>query len=113
MDAQLKAIADPTRRAILYRAWDEEVTAGEIAAGFDLTRPAVSQHLKTLAEAGLLTVRRVGTKRMCRTDQREMRKLRTFLDSFWDGKLEFLKDAAELGAKRRREGSSGTGNSED
>ena len=102
MDAQLKAIADPTRRAILYRAWDREVTAGEIAAGFDLTRPAVSQHLKTLAEAGLLTVRRVGTKRLCRTDQGEMRKLRAFLDSFWDGKLETLKDAAESSAARRK-----------
>jgi len=104
MDAQLKAIADPTRRAILYRAWDREVTAGEIAAGFDLTRPAVSQHLKTLAEVGLLTVRRVGTKRLCRTDQNEMHKLRAFLDSFWDGKLEILKDAAETGAKQQRGG---------
>lgn len=104
MDLQLKAIADPTRRAILYRAWNCEVTAGEIAAGFDLTRPAVSQHLKTLAEAGLLTVRRVGTKRLCRTDQGEMRKLRAFLDQFWDGKLEVLKDAAEASTRRRREG---------
>ncbi|MEM7442983.1 MAG: metalloregulator ArsR/SmtB family transcription factor [Pseudomonadota bacterium] len=103
MDAQLRAIADPTRRAILYRAWDKEVTAGDIAAGFDLTRPAVSQHLKTLAEAGLLTIRREGTKRLCKTDQREMQKLRKFLDGFWEGRLDTLKGAVETSARRRRD----------
>ena len=66
MEAALKAIAEPRRRQILTLVRDEELSAGEIAAQFDVSRPAVSQHLAVLKEAGLVDERRNGTRRMYR-----------------------------------------------
>jgi DNA-binding transcriptional ArsR family regulator len=60
----LKILAEPRRQAILRLVWDQERTAGEIAAHFDITRPAVSQHLRVLEEGGLLNVRKEGTRRI-------------------------------------------------
>ncbi len=66
LDIALRAIAEPTRREILRLVQDSELPAGQIASRFDVTRPAISQHLKVLADAGLVTVRRDGTRLLYR-----------------------------------------------
>ena len=66
IDASLKAIAEPRRREILRLVRDDELTAGAIAAHFDVTRPAISQHLSVLRDAGLVVERRDGTRRWYR-----------------------------------------------
>jgi DNA-binding transcriptional ArsR family regulator len=95
MDVALKAIAEPRRRRILTLVRDEELSAGEIAAHFDVTRPAVSQHLTVLKEAGLVSERRNGTRRLYRARPEGLTELRTFLEGFWDERLEALKREAE------------------
>jgi DNA-binding transcriptional ArsR family regulator len=95
VEAALKAIAAPHRRTILRLVADEELSAGEIAANFDLTRPAVSQHLGVLKEAGLVSERRNGTRRLYRARPEGLVELRTFLDEFWGDRLEALKREAE------------------
>lgn len=95
MEAALKAIAEPRRRAILQLVWDVERSAGEIAAQFDVTRPAVSQHLTVLKEAGLVDERRNGTRRLYRARPEGFQELRAFLDSFWGDRLEVLRVEAE------------------
>src|SRR5437867_13444335 len=95
MEAALKAIAAPRRREILSLVRDGELSAGEIAAQFDVTRPAVSQHLSVLKEAGLVTERRNGTKRLYRARPEGLTELKAFLEAFWDERLEALKIQAE------------------
>ena len=95
MEAALKAIAAPRRRQILSLVGAEELSAGEIAAQFDVTRPAVSQHLNVLREAGLVTERRNGTRRLYRARPEGLAQLRAFLEEFWDERLEALKREAE------------------
>jgi DNA-binding transcriptional ArsR family regulator len=95
MEAALKAMAAPHRRQILRLVRNSELSAGEIAAHFDVTRPAVSQHLNVLKEAGLLSERRNGTRRLYRARPRGLDELRTFLEEFWDERLEALKNEAE------------------
>jgi DNA-binding transcriptional ArsR family regulator len=102
MDAKLRAIADGTRRQILSLVWRRERTAGEIAAEFTMTRPAVSQHLATLRESKLVTVRREGTRRLYRADLAAVARLRAELGLFWDQHLGQLKDAAEASARKAR-----------
>ena len=102
MDAQLRALAAPRRRQILELVRERELAAGEIAAHFDVTRPAVSQHLALLREAGLLAERRVGTRRLYRADSTGLAGLKQFVDRFWAAGLERLKDEAEAEASRRR-----------
>ena len=104
MDAAIKALAEPRRREILRLVWDRERAAGEIAAHFDVTRPAISQHLSVLREADLVTERREGTRRLYRARPETMEELRRFLDDFWTGGLGRLRDAAEAAerAKGRR-----------
>src|SRR5438552_12421534 len=102
MEAALKAIAAPRRRQILTLVRDRELSAGEIASHFDVTRPAVSQHLTVLREAGLLAARRAGTRRVYRARPEGMAGLRDFLDEFWAGGLVRLKRAAELDHPRKR-----------
>jgi DNA-binding transcriptional ArsR family regulator len=75
--------------------WDAERTAGDIASHFDVTRPAISQHLTVLKEAGLVDERRNGTKRLYRARPEGMAELRAFLDEFWGDRLEALKREAE------------------
>jgi DNA-binding transcriptional ArsR family regulator len=106
MEAALKAIAEPRRRAILRLVRDEERTAGEIAEEFDVTRPAISQHLAVLKEAGLVTERRDGTRRFYIARPEGLRSLRKFLEEFWDASLRRLKEAAEWEERRKRRGSS-------
>jgi DNA-binding transcriptional ArsR family regulator len=95
METALKAIAAPHRRQILRLVRRGELSAGEIAAHFDVTRPAVSQHLNVLKEAGLLSERRNGTRRLYRARPQGLAELRTFLEEFWDERLEALKIEAE------------------
>ena len=95
MEAALKAIAAPNRRAILRLVRDGELSAGEIASHFDVTRPAVSQHLNVLKEAGLVSERRNGTRRLYRARPEGLTELREFLEGFWDVRLEALKREAE------------------
>ena len=96
MDAALKALAEPRRRAILRLVWSQELPATEIARRFDdVSRPAISQHLSVLKEADLVTERRDGTRRLYRANPQTMAELRTFLDDFWTSGLERLRDAAE------------------
>src|ERR687898_804543 len=104
MEAALKAIAAPHRRQILSLVRSDELSAGEIAAYFDVTRPAVSQHLTVLKEAGLVDERRNGTRRLYRVRPAGLEPIREFLEQFWDERLEALKREAEL-EERKQDGS--------
>jgi DNA-binding transcriptional ArsR family regulator len=95
VEAALKAIAAPRRRQILTLVRDGELSAGEIARHFDVTRPAVSQHLNVLKEAGLVSERRNGTKRLYRARPEGLAQLKAFLEEFWDQRLDALKAEAE------------------
>jgi uncharacterized protein YndB with AHSA1/START domain/DNA-binding transcriptional ArsR family regulator len=96
VDDAVKAIAAPRRREILTLIRDGELSAGEIAARFDVTRPAVSQHLSVLRDAGLVTERRDGTRRLYRARPQGLGPLRDFLEEFWDNRLGALAREAEL-----------------
>ena len=102
MEAALQAIAEPRRREILRLLGSDEVAAGEIAAHFDVTRPAISQHLRVLKLAGLVEERRQGTRRLYRVRQQAMLELREFLSEFWEGRLRLLADAAEAEERRQQ-----------
>jgi len=95
VEAALKAIAEPRRRTILTLVRDGELSAGEIASHFEISRPAVSQHLTVLREAGLVDERRNGTRRLYRARPEGLAELKAFLDGFWDERLEALKREAE------------------
>jgi DNA-binding transcriptional ArsR family regulator len=101
MQAALNAIAAPRRRQILSLVRDEELSAGEIAAHFDVTRPAVSQHLTVLKEARLVSERRNGTRRLYRARPEGLAELKEFLDEFWDERLEALKREAEREERKK------------
>src|SRR6478672_3203645 len=95
IEARFKAIAEPRRREILRLVWRREMSAGEIADHFDVTRPAVSQHLTVLKETGLISERREGVRRLYRARPETLAELRTFLDEFWQDRLQALKFEAE------------------
>ncbi len=95
METALKAIAAPRRRQILRLVRDEELSAGEIASHFAVTRPAVSQDLTLLKEAGLVDERRNGTRRLYRARPEGLADLRVFLEEFWGTRLDALKREAE------------------
>jgi DNA-binding transcriptional ArsR family regulator len=97
----IQAIAEPRRREILRVIWSEELPAGEIAARFDVTRPAISQHLRVLREAGLVSERRDGTRRLYRAVPDTLGELRRYLEAYWDETLGSLKRAAERVEQRR------------
>jgi len=101
VEAALRAIAEPHRRQIIRLVWDGELSAGEIASHFDVSRPAISQHIGVLKEVGLVTERRNGTQRLYRASTERLVELRTFLDEFWGDRLEALKREAEREEKRR------------
>jgi DNA-binding transcriptional ArsR family regulator len=100
-EAAVRAIAEPRRREILRLVRDSELSAGEIASRFDVTRPAVSQHLAVLRGAGLLSERRDGTRRLYQASPEGMAGLREFFEDFWPDRLQRLKLAAELEQQRR------------
>jgi DNA-binding transcriptional ArsR family regulator len=101
MEAALKAIAAPRRRQILTLVRDGELTAGEIASHFDVTRPAISQHLNVLKEAGLVSERRNGTRRLYQARPEGLVDLKEFLEEFWDVRLEALKREAEKEERKK------------
>jgi DNA-binding transcriptional ArsR family regulator len=94
-DEALRAIAEPRRRKILQLVAHDELAAGEIAAAFDITRTAVSQHLTVLKNAGLLAERRDGTRRLYRARAEGLAGLREFLDDMWAGALDAARRIAE------------------
>jgi DNA-binding transcriptional ArsR family regulator len=102
VEAVAHAIAAPRRRQILRLVRDDELTAGQIAAHFDVTRPAISQHLRVLKDADLLVERRDGARRLYRVRPEGFGDLRAFVDEFWDAGLERLKAAAEAQEAERR-----------
>jgi DNA-binding transcriptional ArsR family regulator len=95
MDVVLRALAEPRRREIMALVRDRELAAGEIARRFEVTRPAISQHLAVLRDAGLVTERRDGTRRLYRARPAGAAELRAWLEGFWDDGLERLRIAAE------------------
>ncbi|HYV60415.1 MAG TPA: metalloregulator ArsR/SmtB family transcription factor [Acidimicrobiia bacterium] len=95
MEVAARALAEPRRRDILRLVRTDELTAGAIASHFDVSRPAISQHLRVLKDAGLLAERRDGTRRLYRVRPEGFTELRAFLDDFWGEGLARLKSAAE------------------
>jgi len=96
------ALGDSTRRAVLRRLRGGGRSVGEIAEGMNVSRPAVSQHLKILKAARLVTVHAVGTRRVYAVDARGIESLRNWLDGFWDQALTAFQAAAEREAARER-----------
>ncbi len=91
----LAALGDPTRRAIFERLAERPRAVGELARELPVSRPAVSQHLKVLKQAGLVVDTAVGTRRVYRLDPDGLGVLRAYLDRFWNRALPAFKDAAE------------------
>jgi DNA-binding transcriptional ArsR family regulator len=100
--AMLAAVASPRRQAILWMVWRDEISAGVIAAAMpDVTFGAVSQHLRALADAGLVRARADGRQRLYRADRAALAPLAAALEAMWDDALWRLKLAAELEQARR------------
>jgi DNA-binding transcriptional ArsR family regulator len=94
-DNALAALADPTRRRVFERLRSGPKPVGEIAAGMPVSRPAVSQHLKVLKEAGLVQEEAEGTRRIYHIDPKGLGALRAWLDQFWDEALEAFRAEVE------------------
>ena len=90
MDAAARAVAEPTRREILHLVRDDERTVGDIADHFDVSRPAISQHLRVLADAELVTVRHDGTRRFYRARPEGLAELTEWMTGFWTNSLQAL-----------------------
>src|SRR5216684_9094202 len=95
----LAALADPTRRRVFERLKSGPKPVRKIARGMTVSRPAVSQHLKVLKEAGLVTDRPDGTRRVYHIDPQGLGALRAWLDQFWDQALAAFQAEVEVGAK--------------
>src|SRR5918994_4583912 len=101
MQEVLDAVVEPRRRAILQLVRDRELAAGAIAAHFsDVSRPSISQHIKVLRDAGLVTERRDGTRRLYRVRPEGFEPIRRLLAEFWDDRLATLRDEAEHEQRR-------------
>jgi DNA-binding transcriptional ArsR family regulator len=94
-DAVLRALADPQRRRMLRLVRDDELAAGQIAEHFDITQQAVSQHLRVLERAGLVTQRSAGTRRLYLLRPESLEPVRDVLAEFWPDALQRLKQAVE------------------
>jgi DNA-binding transcriptional ArsR family regulator len=105
-DQVLDALGDPTRRLVFKRLRHGARSVGEIAKGMDVSRPAVSQHLKVLKAARLVVDRAEGTRRLYAVDVQGLDALRSWLDSFWDESLAAFKEAAERETKKYKRKSS-------
>ena len=101
MDSALRALAEPTRREILRLVRDRERTSGDIAAHFDVSRPAVSQHLRVLKDAGLVLDEPSGTRRIYRVAPDGLAALRADLERFWGKALANYKTAVEKPSKEK------------
>lgn len=91
----LDALGDPTRRALFEKLGRRPAGVGELAEGLPISRPAVSQHLKVLRDAGLVACRPAGTRRIYSVDQRGVEAMKRYFDTFWDRTLAAFKAAAE------------------
>jgi DNA-binding transcriptional ArsR family regulator len=98
----LQALGDPTRRSVLEQLRGGPKAVGEIAARLPVSRPAVSQHLRVLKEAGLVTERQDGTRRLYRVDPDGLAGLREYLEGFWEEALASFKAAAEEQERRKK-----------
>jgi DNA-binding transcriptional ArsR family regulator len=103
MDDALKAIAEPRRQEILRLVRDDEMSSGEIASHFDVSRPAISQHLRVLKDAGLVSERRDRQRRLYRVRPQRISELQEFLGSFWVTGLARLKHEAEAEQNRKEQ----------
>jgi DNA-binding transcriptional ArsR family regulator len=99
---QLDALGDPTRRAIFELLTRESLPVGEVAAEFPISRPAVSQHLRVLVDAGLLAVRQDGTRRIYAADPSGVAALRASVERFWRDSLAAFKNAAEQKDEKKK-----------
>lgn len=99
----LDALGDPTRRAILERLRSRPHAVGELAAALPVSQPAVSQHLRVLRTAGLVAVRRDGTRRIYRMDVAGLEALRLYVESFWDDVLRAFRDGPARPPARKKE----------
>ena len=99
----LRAIAEPRRLEILRLIQNRELPSGEIASNFNVTRPAISQHLKVLKIAGLISEHRQGTRRLYRARPERLEELRAFLGAFWEDRLQVLAQEAEAEERRSQE----------
>jgi DNA-binding transcriptional ArsR family regulator len=97
------ALHDPTRRAVLERLRDGPRPVGEIARGLPVSRPAVSQHLKVLKEAGLVDDRSEGTRRIYQIDPKGLGAMRAWLDQFWTEALDAFAAEVERTAKQKED----------
>jgi DNA-binding transcriptional ArsR family regulator len=98
----LDALGDPTRRLVLERLAGGPRSVGELAESLPVSRPAVSQHLKVLKEAGLVVDRADGTRRFYQANPAALEALRSYLDRFWDRALVSFQQEAEREAQRQR-----------
>ncbi|PAE41499.1 ArsR/SmtB family transcription factor [Bacillus sp. 7884-1] len=96
----IHAIAEPRRREILNLVRDKELTSSAIASHFEISAPAISQHLKVLEESGVVVVRRAGTKRYYSIRREGFSEIKQYIDRFWDDSLLLLKEAAEEEERR-------------
>lgn len=103
-EAQLDALGDATRRAILARLLDGPQSVGKLAGHFPVSRPAISQHLRVLKEARLVTDRSDGTRRLYRLNPEGFRSLREYMDQFWTTALAEFKKKAEESFSRKESG---------
>ena len=94
-NALFPALADPTRRQVLERLRGGALSVGEIARDMPVSRPAVSQHLKVLKEAGLVSDEARGARRVYQIDPHGLAEVRAWLDQFWDAALEAFRDEVE------------------
>src|SRR5215467_9747962 len=102
-EAALRALADPRRRQMLELVWDRERSPSDLASSCRLSRPATSQHLKLLREAGLVSVRLEGNRRYYRVRADRLARLRAMLDEFWGSRLASLRaELAPSGEETRR-----------
>ena len=99
----MDALGDGTRRLILERLRGGPCAVGELAADLPVSRPAVSQHLRVLKEARLVTERRNGTRRLYRVDTDGLSEVRDYLESFWTDVLAAFEAAAEAEADKEDE----------
>jgi DNA-binding transcriptional ArsR family regulator len=97
------ALHDPTRRVVLERLRDGPKPVGEIARGLPVTRPAVSQHLKVLKEAGLVDDRSVGTRRIYHIDPKGLGAMRAWLDQFWGAAFEAFAAGVERSERQQED----------
>lgn len=108
IERALDALGDPTRRAVFRRLRKGNRSVREIADRMDVSRPAVSQHLKVLKSAGLVVVRSDGARRLYGIDPNGIESLKDWLDGFWDSALAAFKQAAEQEQKRSEHGNAGS-----